>query len=342
MSTSAEYNDRNQALFSERLAVRQRMDEIEAQLNPVPSVPAPRTKNSDLADDGAETLEGSAVKTKRRTKAAATDTATAPVKATFETRELRRELESARRELDVIDTRIIEANYGLVLNYVRKFTSTTSREDSRDFEGAAVLGLMRAIASYDPEKGSKFSTWAYKPIQRECLKAVRDADFQQLNPGDFEKRPDILRAVKLLKNGDDEAPMPEYEKIAEVSGATLDAVKRVLNSHNLESLSKPVGDEGSSYLGDMIPDREPHVDDQVIAKQELTDLEKYGLGALDDRELYVISRRFGLDAEPAQRLSAIGNILGLSREAVRQVEAKALSKLNHPVIRRKLMRHGRD
>ena len=314
MSTSADYNDRNQALFSRRFEVRRTIAELEQLLSDV-NVPKPRKGKAKASDEVEEP----------RTE-----------------RSIRRELDHAKRQLDTIDTEIIEANYGLVLNYVRKFTSTKSREDSRDFEGAAVLGLMRAISSYDPDKGSKFSTWAYKPIQRECLKAVRDADFQQLNPGDFEKRPDILRAIKEIKGGDEDAPMPSNEAIAALSGATVDAVKRVLNSPNLESLSRPVGDEGSTFLGDMIPDKEELVDDQVIARQELTDLESYGLGALEERELFVIARRFGLDAEPPQRLSAIGNILGLSREAVRQVESKALSKLNHPVVRRKLIRHGRE
>jgi len=102
-----------------------------------------------------------------------------------------------------------------------------------------------------------------------------------------------------------------------------------------------VGDDGKTYLSDLLEDVDSRVEDQVISAQEITDLERFGLACLDERELFVISRRFGLDGEPAQRLSAIGTILGLSREAVRQIEAKGLSKLNHPVIRRKLVRHGR-
>lgn len=256
------------------------------------------------------------------------------------TADVKYEIERLTRRLGDIDTRIIELNYGLVLNYVRKFTSTTSREDSRDFEGAAVLGLMRAISTYDPTRGSKFSTWAYKPIQRECLKAVRDADFKQLNPGDFEKRPEILRAVKALQ-GEDDDRLPPAEAIAKLAQTSVDTVKRVLNSPEHESLARPVGDDGKTFLGDMLEDTDPAVEEQIIVSQEITDLEKFGLSALDDRELFVISRRFGLDGEPAQRLSAIGIMLGLSREAVRQIEAKALSKLNHPVVRRKLVRHGR-
>ena len=343
MSTSADYNDRNQALFRRRIAIRQRITELEIHLGE--ELPRPRKGGTAVTEPVAEPVadgDDTTAAPKKRRVAKPKPPALSEEVAALDPFDARIELNRSRRDLDTVDTEIIEANYGLVLNYVRKFTSTTSREDSRDFEGAAVLGLMRAISSYDPTRGSKFSTWAYKPIQRECLKAVRDADFQQLNPGDFEKRPDILRAVKELRGTDEDAPMPSYEAIAAKSGATFDAVKRVLTSQNLESLSRPVGDDGNTYLGDMLPDKEEFVEDQVIARQELTDLEKFGLGALEERELFVISRRFGLDAEPPQRLSAIGNILGLSREAVRQVESKALSKLNHPVIRRKLMRHGRE
>lgn len=249
-------------------------------------------------------------------------------------------LGSLKRELDVIDTELIQLNYGLVLAYVKKFTSNTSAEDSRDFEGAAVVGLMRAIATYDPEKG-KFSTWAYKPIQREVLRAVRDADYPNMNPGDFEKRPEILRARAELQAGDENYE-PTPEEIAVLSHTTVEQVRRVLDAPAIESLSKPVGDEGETHLGDLLEDTSQPLEDVVMAQRDIEDLERYGLSSLDERELFVIVRRFGLDCEPEQRLNAIGDLLGLSREAVRQVQEKAMSKLNHPTILRKLVRHGRD
>lgn len=247
-----------------------------------------------------------------------------------------------RRQLSDVDTALINLNYGLVLNYVKKFTSVSSRDDSRDFESAAIVGLMRAITTYDPSFGSKFSTWAYKPIQRECLKAVRDADFKQLNPGDFEKRPEILRAAKDFTTKNPDVHTLDYALIAKNAGTSIDAVKRVLHSQEIESLAKPMGEDGKSDLAEMLEDGAPSTEDMVLNAQEVSSLENFGLTCLDEREFFVISRRFGLDGEPPQRLSAIGNMLGLSREAVRQIESKGLSKLNHPVIRRRLVRYGRQ
>jgi RNA polymerase primary sigma factor/RNA polymerase nonessential primary-like sigma factor len=250
-----------------------------------------------------------------------------------------RRLQRLARELDTITTEIIRFNYGLVRSYTKKFTSNSSRDDSADFEASAVVGLMRAIDSFDPAKG-RFGAWAYKPIQREVLRAVRDADFKSMNPGDFERRPDILRAYAKLQAGD-ETRSPTNEAVAKEAGVTVEQVKRVLEAPHLESIHQHVGPEGDTELGDMIESDTSGVEGSVLSSMTLTALEDFGLSVLDERELFVLVRRFGLDAEPEQKLASIGEMLGLSREAVRQVESKALAKIQHPVILRKIMRHGR-
>lgn len=250
-----------------------------------------------------------------------------------------RRLQRAYRDMDEITTQIVKFNYGLVRSYTKKFTSNSSRDDSADFEASAVVGLMRAIDSFDPTKG-RFGAWAYKPIQREVLRAVRDADFKSMNPGDFERRPDILRAVTKLQAGDD-TRMPSNAAIAAEAGVTVDQVRRVLEAPHLESIHQHVGDDGATELGDLIESDTTGVEGSVLSALTLTALEDYGFSALDERELFVLIRRFGLDCEPEQKLASIGDMLGLSREAVRQVEAKALAKIMHPVIIRKIVRYGR-
>lgn len=256
----------------------------------------------------------------------------------------KRELQRLAREIDEVTTHIIQFNYGLVRSYTKKFTSNSSREDSADFEASAVVGLMRAIETFDPSKG-RFGQWAYKPIQREVLRAVRDADFKSMNPGDFERRPDILRALaKLQKIAEENGTEPRLitnEDVAREAGVTTDQVRRVLEAPRLESIHQSVGEEGDTELGDLIESGETDVEGSVIASMTLTALEDYGLKALDARELLVLVRRFGLDCEPEQKLASIGEVLGLSREAVRQVESKALAKIQHPVILRKIHRYGR-
>lgn len=252
----------------------------------------------------------------------------------------RRELARVRRDYERVTLRIVDANYGLLRKYVKLFTGSASREDAKDFEAAGRLGLMRAIDNYDPYRGS-FAQWAFKPIQREVLRAVHSADHNNMNPGDFERRPEILRALKKLQGENDEVK-PTEAQVAVEAGVTIEQVKRVLHAPRMDSLHTPVGDGDGSVLSDLIEDKNSLIEDAVISSIGVETLNSYGLSALDAREYFVLSRRLGLDCEPEQRLSAIGEMLNLSREAVRQIEAKAIAKMSHPVLLRLLVRNGKQ
>ncbi len=245
-----------------------------------------------------------------------------------------RRVRHLRRQLDDVNAQIVQHNMGLVRSYTRRFNGTVSSDGRAEFESAGLLGLMSAVDSYDPTSGT-FGQWAFRPIQREVLRAVRDVDHPNLTMNDFEKRPAILKAYRQL-SGIDASYNPSDAEIAAAAGVTVGQVRRVLSPPQLESMNRHMSEHSDVEFGDSIPSDEVGTEALTISKLALAALRTFGLKALDARELYVIVRRFGIDGEPVERLSDIGTALNLSREAVRQIETKALAKLQHPLVLRKL------
>ncbi|MBC6458090.1 sigma-70 family RNA polymerase sigma factor [Actinomadura sp. HBU206391] len=241
-------------------------------------------------------------------------------------------LRRAERELEDVTYEILNVNFGLVRKYVAMFTSR-SNEHIEDFESAGKVGLLWAISSYDPERGP-FAGWAFKPIQREVLRAVRDADHPNLNPGDFEKRPAILAAERaFLEEAGPDAPV-DHADVARRAGVTEAQVRRVLDAPRLDSLHAPAPGEGEYEVpwDERLADPSPGVEEEVLLRFDLRAVSGRGLSNLAPRERYVLTRRFGLDGEPEQSLRVIGERLGLSREGVRQIQQKALAKLAERIV----------
>ena len=249
------------------------------------------------------------------------------------------ELQTLRRRLDDVTREVVTYNRGLVRAYCRRFTKSSNCDDTADFEAAGMLGLMRAIDSFDSRQG-RFGHWAFKPIQREVLRAVHSADHHNVSRGDFERRPEILRVLRRLQTqiGD---RAPTVEEVASAAGASVSQVRRVLNPPRVESINQAVGETGTT-LADTIESTELGPEPAVIASLTLEALQSVGLAVLAPRELFVIVRRFGLDGEPEAKLVDIGASLGLSREAVRQIEAKAIAKIQHPMVLGRLHRYGKE
>jgi RNA polymerase sigma factor (sigma-70 family) len=251
-----------------------------------------------------------------------------------------RRVRRLERQLDDVHTEIVNANFGLVRSYANRFRTKGRAADADEFESAGMVGLMSAISTYDPSKGP-FAAWAYHPIQRAMTRSVRDVEYPNMNPGDFEKRPDILRARNLLCDGDPGVYVDDHD-VADTAGVTVEQVRRVLHAPRLQSLAAPVAYDMDLTVGDTIVDqRDEAIDERVALDLSIDALERHGLTALSPRELYVIVRHYGLDGDAPAKLATIGTTLGLSREAARQIEGRARSKLNHPLLLRRLVRNGR-
>jgi DNA-directed RNA polymerase sigma subunit (sigma70/sigma32) len=240
-------------------------------------------------------------------------------------------------ELENVNEQIFDLNFGLVRSYVKRFAQQASRDNIQDFEAAGALGLMKAIDSYDPSRGL-FTSWAYKPILREVHRAVRDANHPNINPADFGPRPKVLAAKLELQNGN-ESFQPRAHDIAVKAGVTVGQVNRIIDAPRLDSLSAPTGD-GTAVLADFIEDQGYSLEDRVITSMAVSDMITYKFSPLDEYLGHVLPGTPGLTVGVYQSLSSIGEQMGLSREAVHQIECKTKDRLLHPVILRKMLFAG--
>ncbi len=250
-------------------------------------------------------------------------------------------IKSLRRQIDAINDELVKLHRLLVLSYTGQFRSHNDPFASEDFNAAGMLGLMKAINNYDPRYGATFASWAYQPIKREVLGAVRDHEYQNLSRGDFEQRNPIRKAIKELRQVNPHTE-PTDDEIAELTGCRIAQVQRIRNAMSPISLQAQLStsDDSGSEIGDFLKDETQDIEGAVITAMSLEALQRYGLACLNHRELFVLVRRFGLDGEPREKLQQIGRSLGISREAARQIEAKAKAKLNHPLVLQHLTPSG--
>ena len=160
---------------------------------------------------------------------------------------------------------------------------------------------------------------------------MRDADHQSLSLGDFEKRPAVLAADRRLR-GIDADYAPSIEEVAALASVTVSQARRVLAPPRLHSMDGPLAPGSTTSLSDSIASTEPDPESEVLADGTRNALSVHGLASLSAREMHVIVGRFGLDGEAIRTLREIGEGLGVSREAVRQIETKALRSLQNPLV----------
>lgn len=236
------------------------------------------------------------------------------------------------------DTEIFEANRGLAIRQLRRWRGATKPSDMEDLRAVADAALWEAVCTYDMDKGP-FGQWAQLAIRRSLLRAVRSIDHQTLGRADFERRPRILAALASLTGTDREG---DLTAVAEEADVPLAAVERVLGAARLSSLDTPAHteDDAGATVGDQCADVDiDDPDERLTYATGVEALKEYGLTQLDQRESYVVTRAWGLDGLEPESLASLGEKLGVSREAARQVHNRALSRVLHPITLRKIVRH---